>query len=85
MKLTIKKQVEQEVEIEFPLYLKYDDRLFVKVLNETKVISLGEDFITLSNIAMHYIEDADYKECTESEFNNAYDTVLKNINDLKNK
>ena len=85
MKLTIKKQVEQEVEIQFPLHYKCGDSLFVKVLNEKEVIALSEDFINKANIAMHYIEDADYKECTESEFNNAYDTVLKNINDLKNK
>ena len=85
MKFTILKQVEQEVDIQFPLYYKCGRELFAKVLNEKEVIALSDDFINKSNMAMHYIEDTDYKECTESEFNNAYDTVLKNINDLKNK
>ena len=85
MKLTILKQVEQEVEIDLPICLKYGDNLYVKVYNRNDAITINPNGISKSNIAYHYLSDTDYKECTESEFNNAYDTVLKNINDLKNK
>mgnify|MGYP006935341244 CR=1 FL=1 len=83
MKVKITKQVTEEIEIDFPVYLKYGDNLKVKLINEREAISLSDSSITLTNISMHYYNDTDYVVCEKAEFNTAYDNVIKKLTQLK--
>lgn len=85
MKIKIENKTIEEVEIQLPLYRKNLSSFF-KIYSETGCIWVSPRYRPLIQDA--HVElgwnNKDNIDCTEEEFNEAYEQALKNINNLLN-
>lgn len=84
MKIKVKKEVETEVDVTFPFYLKYGFSLH-KVLSEDSFITVRSDrYVSAidihnkcgSTVALFLDKN---EPCTEEEFNDTYEKALQQL------
>lgn len=84
MKITVTKQVEQEVEITFPYYSK-NDYAFYALLNEEQAVkvSIGRSIDTFYTTSVfEYATRADAIEVTAKEFEVAFDNEFQRMAEI---
>lgn len=85
MKVTVKKQIEEQIEITLPCYKIFvHGGIFIKIISEEMALSISESINQYSGVD-YFLTSEEYLDSNEKEFNDAYDVVLTKLNDLKNK
>ncbi len=79
MKITIKKEVEEIIEVEFPIYVKHGCYL-AKVVSVNEVIAVYRDELKTFIIGEHFV--AEGYPIERSVFTNAFQSALSKFNQL---
>lgn len=87
MKYTTKKQVEQEVEITLPCYVKYSEN-YTKIFNEKEclIVKKYDHHFGVSIIDLSCIDpfgNDGWEFITEEEFDSVYEGVLTKVNSFQ--
>jgi hypothetical protein len=81
MKIKVEKTITEEVDITLPCYKKSTGNVyFVKLLSEKCTIWVSDDQIQIHDYISRLI--AEYNDCTEKEFNEAYIATKGKIESL---
>ena len=81
MKITIKKELVEEVEVQLPLYLmhKSSNDWQIMIISEDELVSVSDDMISKSSIVGAYLGDKDFIPSTKIEFNITFKNAVKKL------
>ena len=81
MKITIKKELVEEIEVQLPLYLKHKDSddWQIMIISEDKLISICNGAISTQSIVGSFIGDESFIPSTKIEFNITFKNVVKKL------
>ena len=81
MKITIKKELVEEVEVQLPLYLRHksSNDWQIMVLSEDELVSVANGNISKASIVGSYLGDKDFILSTKIEFNITFKNAVKKL------
>ncbi len=81
MKITVKKELVEEVEVKLPLYLKHKDSddWQIMIISEDKLISISNGALYTQSIVGSFIGDENFIPSTKIEFNITFKNVVKKL------